>query len=228
MTHLKHKIAMILESRGFSHIDSDDEGDNYHQDFEHQSYTISSASSPVSSADSAQTQTSIQAAIPLSSLSTSVPKLRKRVRNPDLSSSKNIMKNYARALANFAVSNIATPYIRQMITNKSCDGQQAKQSVEYQLAGFKAFVEKNKQKINCIKNLRGILLADAIKDTAEVMCFKELFQEISVVFMKFFSVNWLFSSKIGDKKAHLKYRMKLMRRVQNPKHFTYLEEFSRK
>ena len=222
MTHLKHKIAIILKSRGFSHIDSsDDEGED-----EGQSYTLLSASSPVSSADSAQTQTSVQAVIPSLSLSASAPKLRKRVRNPDLSSSKNIMKNYARALANFALSNIAAPYLQQIIINKSCN-QQAKQSVEYQLAGFKAFVEKNKQKINCIKNLRGLLLADGTKDTAEVMCFKELFQEISVIFMKFFSVNWLFSSKIGDKKAHLKYRMKLMRRVQNPRHFTYLEDFSR-
>ena len=193
---------------------------------EEQPFAISSVYGPTS--ESVQSKAQINT---LPSLSTPTLKLRKRVRNPNLSSSKNIMKNYARALANFAGSNIAVPYLRQMIDQRySKSKKQAKErtdNIESELSGFKQFIEKNKQKINCIKNLRGLLLAED-KDADNIKLFKELFKNISVIFLKFFSVNWLFSSKIGDKAAHLKYRLRLLRRVQNPKFFTYLEDFSRK
>ena len=141
------------------------------------------------------------------------------------------MKNYARALANFALSNIAIPYLRVLINksfnNKRTKVHQNKETTESELCKFRVYIERNKEKVNCIKQLRELLLGDT-KDPAETIRFKELFKDISVVFLKFFSVNWLYSSKIGDKVAHLKYRLKLLRRVQNPEFFTHLEEFSRK
>ena len=122
------------------------------------------------------------------------------------------MKNYARALASFALSNIATPYLRVLINKSFNDKQENKETIESEVCKFKAYIEKNKDKINCIKKLREHLLGE-IKDSIETIRFKELFKNISVIFLKFFSVNWLYSSKIGDKVAHLKYRLKLLRRV---------------
>jgi len=53
--------------------------------------------------------------------------------------------------------------------------------------------------------------------------FKRLFQVISEIFIKYFSVNWIFDSKVQYKQAHLKFRFKILRRIQNPELFTYLQ-----
>jgi len=59
----------------------------------------------------------------------------------------------------------------------------------------------------------------------EELNLKKVFQEICIIFLKFFCVNWLYNSKISEKIAHLKYRFKLLRRVRNPQYFTYLKDF---
>ena len=54
---------------------------------------------------------------------------------------------------------------------------------------------------------------------------KRVFKAIGIIFIRDFTVNWVYNSKIADKLTHLKYRFKMLRRVQNPEFFTYLEDF---
>jgi len=144
-----------------------------------------------------------------------VPKSRRSTRKGS-TSCKNIMKNYSRALVNFALSDMALTYLLQSLSRENL-----------QLNEFKQTLTKNKDKVNCIKSLRDLLLIGPC-DTQQLIAFKRVFQEICETFLKFFSANWIYHSKVVDKKAHLNYRFKILRRIRNPIHFTYLESFSQK
>ena len=217
MSRLKQKISHIIELRGYVHVGSSDEVDD---EFEDHPQILSGKNNFALGHPH-----SIPHILVVKPKSVPAIKPRQRVRNPNLSSSKNIMKNYARALANFPLMNIAQTQLREIIAKISPN--QAQESVETQLIEFRSYIKENKGKINCIKNLRENLLVTH-KDSAQIAGFKRLFKDISIIFLKFFSVNWLFSSKIEDKMTHLKYRMKLLRRVKNPEFFTYLEDSSKK
>jgi len=124
------------------------------------------------------------------------------------------MKNYSRAMTTFALSDMARPYLAPIL-DKSHQKRDA----------FILFIKSKKKKANCIKGLRELLLVKE-NDSEETCCLKKAFREISVIFLKFFSVNWIFHGKIADRIAHLRYRFRILRRVQNPMYFTYLEGFA--
>ena len=125
--------------------------------------------------------------------------------------SNNIMKNYSRALVNFALSGPARPYLDRIIERENITH-----------FDFEWFVSSGRKKVNCIKSLRGKLLITA-EDSERIAGCKRAFRDICEVFLKTFSVNWIFNSKISDRKTHLMYRFKILRRVRNPENFTYLE-----
>jgi len=126
----------------------------------------------------------------------------------------NIMKNYARAMVNFALSPMALSYLNRLVQKGSMP-----------INTFLEVLEGRKEKIHCIKSLRTMMLVENT-DSKETADFKKIFQGICAVFLKFFCVNWIYNSKVSDKTKHLKYRHKILRRVQSPEHFTYLEDFS--
>lgn len=130
-------------------------------------------------------------------------------------SCKNVMKNYSRAFVIFALSQMALPYLIPLL-----------QKQKLELSCFKEFVKSQKKAANCIKGLRDNLLLVTNTDIPQVSMMKKIFQEMCVVFLKFFCVNWIFHSKVMDKTAHLSYKQKLLRRVRNPAAFTYLEDVS--
>jgi len=132
------------------------------------------------------------------------------------SKGNNVMKNYARAMVNFALSALADPYLEKMKGKYLMDAGK-----------FKVTLLGYKKKVNCIKHLRGILLISD-QDTEEMKTFKRIFQELCVIFMKYFSVNWIYHGKMLEKSKYLHYRGKMLRRVQNPEYFTYLESFVEK
>ena len=149
-------------------------------------------------------------------------RLRTRVIQPSLpetsttkgsTSCKNVMKNYSRAFVIFALSSLAAPYLKPLLQ-------------QYQLKPepFKEFVKSQKKTANCIKGLRDALLLVTENDSEEVGRMKMVFQELCVVFLKFFCVNWIYSGKVVDKLAHLSYRLKLLRKIRNPANFIYLED----
>jgi len=127
-------------------------------------------------------------------------------------SSLNIIKNYSRAMTNFAVSDLSRPYLEKIIDKKGV-----------RMDDFLSFIEERKQSVNCIKKLREMLPSDEEGDEFEGV--KSVFQEICILFLKMFSVNWIFSSKVTDKLSHLNCRFKILRRIRNPQHFTYLRSF---
>jgi len=129
-------------------------------------------------------------------------------------SAKNIVKNYGRALANFASSNLALPYLTVLYRNE-----------ESRIKDFRKFIAAKKKQARCIKGLRNLLIAQD-DDTEAIASFKGVFKDLSVIFIKCFSVNWIFSGKLCDKITHLKYRFKILRRIRDPEHFTYLKGFS--
>ena len=133
----------------------------------------------------------------------------------DHTSSNNIMKNYCRGITNFALSSMAVPYLLPLLQKRSVD-----------LDTFRKFIKAKKSKINCIKQLRGMLLVTQ-NDEKQIAAMKRIFKEITIIFLKFFSPNWIYNSNIADKSAHLKYRFKILRRVKEPHYFTYLQGFDK-
>ena len=129
-------------------------------------------------------------------------------------SAKNIVKNYGRALANFASSNLAIPYLTDLVRIEN-----------FKVKDFRRFMASKKKQSRCIKGLRDLLIVQE-EDNPTIATFKRVFKEISIIFIKYFSVNWIFGGKLCDKMTHLKYRFKIQRRIQDPEHFTYLKGFS--
>ena len=125
----------------------------------------------------------------------------------------NIMKNYCRGITNFALSDLAIKYLVPLLKKHQLD-----------LEAFRVFIRAKKPKINCIKQLRGLLLVKK-DDREEMAAMKDIFREITIIFLKYFSPNWIYNTRIADKYAHLKYRFKVLRRVKNPIYFTYLQGF---
>ncbi len=134
----------------------------------------------------------------------------------DTQTNKNIVKNYARAMINFALSEMSRPYLNKIIEEHNIN-----------LKEFKEFLLIQKEIINSIKTLRDALLIPEGDEMTKQSSLKRAFRAISEIFIKFFSVNWIFNSKINDKLLHLKYRYKILRRIRNPEHFTYLENFNK-
>ncbi len=124
---------------------------------------------------------------------------------------KNIVKNYGRVIAKFACSEISLPYLIPILNEKG---------VSY--SDSMAFFTKAKTKIQGIDTFRALVLVTE-EDNPKEAAFKEVFQRIGEVFIKYFSVNWIFHSKILHRGTYLKYRFKMLRRLQNPELFTYLK-----
>ncbi len=136
---------------------------------------------------------------------------------PKRSIGNNVMKNYANAMVAFALSRLAEPYLSKSPLVKKMPIQQ-----------FRQMLASKKRKTNCIKSFRELLVVDETQDSEEIKISKGLFQETCRAFLKHFWVNWIYNSRLSDKSKYLKYRGRLLRRVENPELFTYLENFSTK
>lgn len=146
------------------------------------------------------------------------PQKRNRNRIPGLSftpetyrATKNIVKNYAQAIFKFTLSSIATSYLVEIVKKEDVD-----------LYDFLKYVSSNKNRAVSLCNFRSVLLVTQTDDE-EIARYKKVLREISEVFIKFFSVNWIFHSKIAHKDVYLTYRFKMLRRVRNPELFTHLK-----
>ena len=128
--------------------------------------------------------------------------------------SKNIVKNYGKALCAFASSRIALPYILNIIAKNRYDYINVPQ--------FMATMKLKKETTNSMASFRKLLIAEDEGNEVERTQIK-LFKELSVIFIKYFSVNWIYSGRLLHKRAHLKFRFKMLRRIENPEYFTYLK-----
>ncbi len=129
-------------------------------------------------------------------------------------SSKTIVKNFGKAMCSFGASELAIPYLTQIVGADDVN----------KIKPFQIYIGKKKSSIDSIESLRGLLL-NKKGDDREIIFYKTIFREISIVFIKYFSVNWIFQGKMSHKQAHLRARFKMLRRVQSPEHFTYFKGF---
>jgi hypothetical protein len=137
-------------------------------------------------------------------------KRRSKARRPTLAC-KNIVKNYGRAIAHFAASSLAFPYLHGFLKESKVDYEE-----------FVEYAKGLKDHIQTINTFREVLLIEE-NDSETEKCFKKLLQLAAEVFIKYFSVNWIFSGKLVYKLEYLKFRGKMLRRVQNPEAFTYIK-----
>lgn len=140
---------------------------------------------------------------------TSTPKASPKGSNDSLFA-KNIVKNYGKAMSAFAASNTALPYLNDFSKKNAVSIDQ-----------FLDFITTYKESVDSIDSLRTLLLIYP-DDSFEMSSFKRIFKGLCEVFLKYFAVNWIFNGKMHHKLQHLKYRCKMLRRVRNPKMFTYL------
>ena len=125
-----------------------------------------------------------------------------------------IVRNYAKIFCSFASSGMATPYLKNLIATKYRD--------KIELEKFQKFIYNKKEHTFSILTLRTLLLIHP-NDEELIKEYKKLFADISIIFLKFYAVNWIFNSKIKHRIEHLKCRQKMIRRVRNPELFTYLK-----
>ncbi len=126
-------------------------------------------------------------------------------------STKTVVKNYGKAIASFAMSPVAIPYLSEIM---------AQNNVKH--SEFVEYVGKAKESIEGIDTFRSLLLVKD-NDHPKIAAFKIVFQSIAETFINSFSVNWIYSGRMMNKKVHLKLRFKILRRIQNPELFTYLK-----
>ncbi len=124
---------------------------------------------------------------------------------------KNVVKNYGRAISAFALSNLALPYLEKILENEDLTIHQ-----------FTQYIKQIRGSIDGLTHFRSTILIDQ-NDSPHIVAIKRAFIAISEIFIKYFSVNWIFNSRIFHKEAHLKFRFKMLRRIQRPEFFTYLK-----
>lgn len=125
--------------------------------------------------------------------------------------SKNIVKNYGKAMAAFILGEAATPYLEKSLSKYQLDKKL-----------FREFVMNRKETISGISTLQALLNTDVFAKTTDDYKFRAVFRELCEVFLKHFAVNWIFECKSNSKDALLLCRFKMLRRVQSPSKFTHL------
>jgi len=148
------------------------------------------------------------------------PKRRSRASNTKTTSTskatKNIVKNFGKAICSFASSDLAVPYLNGLVE---------KEGIKVQT--FISYVLDMKNKIDGLFHFRSLLLLEVNDNEKTIKC-KRVFKAISEIFIKYFSVNWIFHSRVFHKSAHLQFRYKMLRRIQCPELFTYLKSSKKK
>jgi len=134
----------------------------------------------------------------------------KKEKSVGCKSTKNIVINYGKAIAGFASSETALPYLTKIVEKEGVT-----------LEGFLSFAAHAKESIGGIASFRSFLVENEGDDKG-ISGYKRSFQKIAIVFIKYFSVNWIFHGRVSHKIEYLKYRFRMLRRVENPQHFTYI------
>jgi len=123
---------------------------------------------------------------------------------------KNAAKNFGRAICNFVLSELSEDYLVPLVTEYGVEKKK-----------FKNFIKDKKDNLDGIESFRELLLVHD-RDTKATSSYKKIFQKLGEIFIKYFSVNWIFAGKLTYKIEYLKFRYKMLRRIQNPELFTYI------
>ena len=129
----------------------------------------------------------------------------------DLRATKNIVVNYGKAITSFALSKLATPYLKTLLEGSNITR-----------AEFNQFAKKAREQIAGIDSFRSLLMIDEKKEGLHVANCKRILIQVAEIFIKYFSVNWIIHGRLLHKLTYLKYRFKVLRRIHNPELFTYM------
>jgi len=130
----------------------------------------------------------------------------------EINPTKNIVINYGNAMASFALSKLAVPYLQSSVDKGTLD-----------LQGFIEYLSSSKGRITGVEGLKSLLLITE-EDNEKVASYKLAFKMLCEIFIKYFSVNWIIHGRVTNKLVYLKYRTRVLVRVQNPEQFTYIKE----
>lgn len=125
---------------------------------------------------------------------------------------KNVVKNYGKAMAAFALTELALPKLKNSLAVYGATYEE-----------FKSYIINKKESIDSISSLREAIVGNPEYDTPLDMKLKAVFRDICEVFIQDFALNWIFSCRSQYKSALISYRFKLLRRVRDPVAFTYLK-----
>jgi len=122
---------------------------------------------------------------------------------------KNIVKNYGKNCATFAIGELGHQFLLEALS-------------EEEIPRFKEYIRSKIPSITNIANFREMLLVSET-EPVEIGVFKKAFQHVCEVFVRDYSFNWIFHSpRINDVKGHIFARFKMLRRIRDPKNFTYI------
>jgi len=114
---------------------------------------------------------------------------------------KNMIINYGKAIFSFALSDLAEQYIQRYF-----------QSEKISRASFRNFVDELRPRISGCKNFEAFFRADE-NDSTEIALYRRVLKMLGVVFMKYFSVNWIIHGKTTHKQVYLQHRCAILRRI---------------
>ena len=117
--------------------------------------------------------------------------------------SKNMIKNYGRAIANFASSSLAIPYMDNLT-----------KGIKFDHASFMNFSLSLRDFIQNDETLKLVIIPQE-GDSEEDSTFKRIFRELAIVFIKYFSFNWIFNGRLQYKQEYLKFRGNMLRKLRN-------------
>jgi len=123
---------------------------------------------------------------------------------------KNITKNYGKACSKFASGGDGLPFLKKHITD------------EEEIKEFQEYIKSNAEHIKNIPFFRESILVMP-HDPPKIAKFKGVFKTLCEIFVAKYAVKWIFSSKqLLNRRGHLSYRRKILRRIQDPENFVNL------
>jgi len=115
-----------------------------------------------------------------------------------------VLRNMAKALVGFSLSELALPYLEQI---------QRKYDEDFSIDSYQDFLKIQGEYVNSLKSFKSLFLSIYAENETEAV-YKRVCRRIAVIFLKYFAVNWLFQSNLKNKQLYLKLRFKLLKQIQ--------------
>jgi hypothetical protein len=115
---------------------------------------------------------------------------------------QNVIKNYMKAIASFALSDLALPYLVPLLDASSVNQNE-----------FANFICTYKDQVESLPGILALVNDDEEMDSFLKEC-KNIFKEMCVIFLRYYATNWIYNSqKLKHKEILLKNRLLLQRRI---------------
>ena len=124
---------------------------------------------------------------------------------------KNIVKNFGKAICSFICSDLALPYVKSLAHTQKFNAEL-----------FTQYVFNIKETIDSVQGFRNSLLITDL-DNQDIATYKVAFGELGRVFIRRYSISWIFNGRLRHKEEHLRFRSKLLRKMEKPENLIYLK-----